>query len=88
MTTFADNVQDSGNALQRKFCSKCGAPLYITGCEFGKMISVFYSALDDYHLGGEASPKPQVEYYSKDRLDWVKPLEGADQPRTKPGRDD
>ena len=48
------------------------------------MMSVFYSALDDYRLGGsEEAPKPHVEYYTKDRLPWVKPLEGADQLKTR-----
>ena len=87
VNTFLDTVQDSGNSLQRKFCSKCGTPLYNVGGDFGKTLAVFYSALDDYHLDTEVTPKPKVEYYSKDRLSWVGPVGGAEQPRTKPGRD-
>ena len=90
VTTFLDTVQDSGNALQRKFCSQCGSPLYNIGGDFGKTLAVFYSALDDYdvHLDGDATPTPKVEYYSKNRLGWMGPIDGAQQPRTKPGRDD
>lgn len=83
ITHFSDGAQDSGNVLERKFCSKCGTPLYITNCEHGQMISVFYSALDDYRIDGKM-PKPQVEFYSKDRVEWVQPIEGAAHPRTKP----
>lgn len=90
VSTYLDAVQDSGNALQRKFCSRCGTPLYNIGGDFGKTLAVFYSALDDYDCcsDGDTIPKPKVEYYSKDRLPWVGPIEGAQQPRTKPGRDD
>jgi len=80
---FNDTVQDSGNPLPRHFCSRCASPLFSTNGDFGKTMSVHYSALDDF-------PKapPDVEYYSKDRVHWVTPVEGSDKPRTKPGRED
>ena len=38
-------------------------------------------------LEADRLPPPQVEYYSKDRVWWVRAVDGAEQPRTKPGRD-
>ena len=102
VSTFYDGVQDSGNALTRIFCSRCSSPLYNLGGDFGKTLSVFYSALDDFdfdvdphpqpiehNVGGEKVKKwivPRVEYYMKDRVDWVGPVPGAQQAHTKPGR--
>ncbi len=86
MKTFQDAAQDSGNAIPRHFCSDCGAPLFNTNGDFGKTTAVFYSALDDFNVPGEAERKPEVEYYSKDRTYWVHSLDGALQASTKPGR--
>ncbi|KAL5487583.1 hypothetical protein ACEPAI_5691 [Sanghuangporus weigelae] len=92
ISIFHDTAQDSGNSLLRKFCGICGSPLYNEGGDFGRTLAVFYSALDDFTTFEADSPtkepKPQVEYYSKDRVSWVHPTEGAEQPKTKPGRDD
>ncbi|EJD01686.1 uncharacterized protein FOMMEDRAFT_22047 [Fomitiporia mediterranea MF3/22] len=91
VSAFKDTVQDSGNSLSRKFCSLCGSPLYNTGGDFGRTLAVFYSALDDFNVVGDdgiaKEAKPQVEYYSKVRTSWVRSVEGAEQPKTKPGRD-
>ncbi|KLO16898.1 hypothetical protein SCHPADRAFT_901063 [Schizopora paradoxa] len=84
--TYHDAVQDSGNAIPRHFCTECGAPLFNTNGDFGKTTAVFYGALDDFNVPGEAEKQPQVEYYAKDRSSWVHPLEGALQASTKPGR--
>jgi len=84
--TYQDDAQDSGNPLPRLFCSECGTPLFNTNGDFGKTCAVFYSALDDFNVPGEADKQPEVEYYSKDRTSWVHPLDGALQPSTKPGR--
>ena len=51
VNTFEDKVQDSGNALQRRFCSVCATPLWNDGGDFGKSLAVFYSALDDFGKG-------------------------------------
>lgn len=85
--TYHDAAQDSGNAIPRHFCSECGSPLFNTNGDFGKTTAVFYSALDDFNVPGDAEKKPEVEYYAKDRSSWVHPLEGTLQPSTKPGRD-
>jgi len=83
VSIFKDEAQDSGNSLERHFCSKCGSPLYNLGGDFGRTCAVFYSALDGFDHG-----PPKVEYYSKDRVDWLPEIEGTERPRTKPGRED
>ncbi|KAJ3998350.1 Mss4-like protein [Lentinula boryana] len=87
LSSFRDGAQDSGNALQRNFCSQCGSPLYNDGGDSGKTLAVFYSALTDFGTEDEKDRKPEVEYYTKDRAAWVHPVEGAEQARTKPGRE-
>ncbi|THH23204.1 hypothetical protein EUX98_g7971 [Antrodiella citrinella] len=87
VSTYYDGVQDSQNALTRIFCSRCASPLYNLGGDFGKTLSVFYSALDDFNPPErEHAMVPEVEYYAKDRLGWVVPVAGALQASTKPGR--
>ncbi|KAJ4479032.1 Mss4-like protein [Lentinula aciculospora] len=88
LSNYRDTTQDSGNALNRKFCSQCGTPLYNVGGDFGKTLAVFYSALIDFGTEEEKDRKPEVEFYTKDRAAWVHPVEGAEQAGTKPGRDD
>lgn len=87
--TFRDTIQDSGNVLVRRSCQTCAAPLYVDGCENGSAQSVFYSALDDFDRAEDGKERPpQVEYYAKDRVAWVSQVQGAQQAKTKPGRDD
>lgn len=87
VSTFLDTVQDSGNTLHRHFCAKCSAPLFITNGDFGRTLAVFYSALDDFNVEGEEHKPPQMEYYTKDRTDWVRAFDStAKQAETKPGR--
>ncbi|KAH8830114.1 Mss4-like protein [Flagelloscypha sp. PMI_526] len=88
VTTFLDEVQDSGNALQRKFCGHCSSLLLSVGGDFGRTLAVYYSAFDDFNLEGEKEKPPQMEYYTKDRTSWVSAFPGAEQAKTKPGRDD
>jgi len=85
---YNDDAQDSGNALLRHFCSRCGSPLFNTNGDFGRTMAVFYSALDADEFGGGCKRAPEVEYYAKDRASWVHPVEGALQASTKPGRED
>ncbi|KAJ3809312.1 Mss4-like protein [Lentinula lateritia] len=87
LSTYRDATQDSGNALKRIFCSQCGSPLYNNGGDAGKTLAVFYSALIDFGTEDQKDPKPELEYYTKDRVAWVHAVEGAEQARTKPGRD-
>ncbi|KAH8118836.1 Mss4-like protein [Phellopilus nigrolimitatus] len=97
ISTFHDTAQDSGNVLFRYFCNRCGTPLYNVGGDAPRILAVFYSALDDFDVGGEnpaqpgekvrAAKAPQMEFYARDRTAWVRPIEGAEQINTKPGRD-
>lgn len=82
VTVYHDNVQDSGNALPRHFCSKCGSPLFNTNGDSGRTMAVFYSALDGFECKA-----PEVEYYAKDRAEWLPEFPGSNKAKTKPGRD-
>ena len=84
ISTFHDSAQDSGNALARHFCSQCGSPLYNSNGDFGRTIAVFTSALDDETL---SKRQPEMEYYAKDRVEWLPEFKGAERANTKPGRD-
>ncbi|KAJ3827442.1 Mss4-like protein [Lentinula raphanica] len=85
ISTYQDAAQDSGNALKRIFCSRCGSPLYNQGFgDFGRTLAVFTSALTDF--GNREDEKPQIEFYTKDRTPWVHPIEGAEQAKTRPDR--
>ena len=63
-------VAQSGKKLVRNFCVECGSRLYTSDLEsFPGMVFVQIGALDD--------PKgiaPQLEMFTKRRLDWAKPL--------------
>ena len=89
VSTFRDSIQDSGNSLVRYFCSKCASPLYNTTLDpegnLGKTIAVFTSALEDEKLRDK---QPEMEYYAKDRVEWLPLFEGSERAKTKPGRDD
>ncbi|EJD01685.1 uncharacterized protein FOMMEDRAFT_111686 [Fomitiporia mediterranea MF3/22] len=89
--TFNDTSQDSSNELSRKFCSLCGSSLYNEGGGDGHQVAVLYSALDDFNVtigdGITEEVKPQLEVYTKDRTSWVHPVEGAQQSKTRPGKD-
>ncbi|KAJ3719340.1 Mss4-like protein [Lentinula raphanica] len=85
ISTYQDAAQDSGNALKRIFCSRCGSPLYNQGFgDFGRTLAVFTSALTDF--GNREDEKPQIEFYTKDRTAWMHPIEGAEQAKTRPDR--
>ncbi|KAH8118827.1 Mss4-like protein [Phellopilus nigrolimitatus] len=91
--TFHDSAQDSGNALLRRFCGLCSAPLYnsnAAGPDAERTLAVFYSALDDFPGAPADVPVrpgetavPRVEYYGKDRAAWVRPVDGAEQVSSK-----
>ncbi|KAJ3936104.1 MAG: Mss4-like protein [Lentinula lateritia] len=87
LSTYKDAAQDSGNSIKRIFCSKCGSPLYNEGGDDAKTVSVFYSALIDFTTEDEKNRKPELEFYTKDRLEWVHAVKGAEQSETIPGRD-
>ena len=65
------SIADSGQPLERNFCPVCAARLYTSNLgSFPGMVFVQIGALDD--------PKgiaPQLEMFTKRRLDWAKPLD-------------
>lgn len=87
MKIYEDAAQDSGGVLKRVFCGNCSSPLYCLGSDAGPL-GVFYSALDDFEIEGPSGPPvPEIEFYSKDRVHWVHAIDGAEQPKTKPGKE-
>ena len=64
-------VAQSGKTLVRNFCPECGSRLYTSDLEsFPGMMFVQVGALDNAQ--GIA---PQLEMFTKRRLDWAKPLD-------------
>jgi hypothetical protein len=64
-------IAQSGKKLVRNFCPECGSRLYTSDLEsFPGMVFVQVGSLDDAR--GFA---PQVEMFTKRRLDWAKPLD-------------
>ncbi|KAF8522561.1 Mss4-like protein [Hysterangium stoloniferum] len=81
--TYVDEAQDSGNALPRHFCLNCGSPLFNTNGDFGRTMAVFSSALEGFE-----HHKPEIEYYTKGRVQWLPEFGGTQVAQTKPGRSD
>ena len=58
-----DMVGDSGNSLCRKFCSKCGAPIFTIADMAPDSTFIKMGAFDD-----PSWVKPTLELYTKDRV--------------------
>lgn len=82
IAVYHDEAQDSGNPLARHFCSQCGSPLFNTNGDFGRTMAVFYGALEGFE-----HKAPEVEYYAKDRVEWLPEFSNTEKAQTKPGRD-
>ena len=66
---------ESGNSMTNHFCSVCGILMYrVSGGFPGKTI-MRIGAVDDFHLH-ETVLKPWIEQYTKDRVSWVKEIDG------------
>ena len=65
----------SGHAMTNFFCSNCGTLLYRQG-PLGVFMRV--GTVDDFALH-ETNLRPTTEYFTKDRVGWLKPVEGAKQ---------
>jgi hypothetical protein len=70
-----DAKGDSGKINKHFFCSNCGSSLY-TELEIMPDVTCIKSGGLD---GGAANHPIGVEFYTKDRLDYSKAVEGADQ---------
>ncbi|KAJ5939267.1 hypothetical protein N7466_002401 [Penicillium verhagenii] len=76
--TYDDNNTDSGNVLNRSFCSNCGSCLFTTSTVDGVTADavVLTSGTMDFG-GGKEDWVPQREFYCKDRATWLPPLENT-----------
>ncbi|KAJ7179772.1 Mss4-like protein [Mycena filopes] len=67
---------DSGSTMTNYFCSTCGSLMYrVRERSPGKSI-LRVGTVDDFSLH-ETKLKPRVEQYTKDRVGWLHPVEGA-----------
>jgi hypothetical protein len=64
---------DSGAKRVHAFCSNCGSPVYSSAVENPSSYSLRVGALDQRHELG----RPANEIWTKRRLGWVPPLDGA-----------
>ena len=68
-----DKATDAaGGSLVRQFCSECGSTLFVVIPAIG-YVAVCMGTMD----GLEEGWKPDQEFFTKDRLPWVKSVEGA-----------
>ncbi|KAF4760778.1 hypothetical protein HAV15_006922 [Penicillium sp. str.  len=74
-------TSDSGNAIKNYFCPDCGTPLFgrktNPNGDSEETTVVRAGIFDDKGILNERTPV--VEIYTKQRLNWVSPIEGADQ---------
>lgn len=72
LSTYTDNMTDSGQSLTRQFCKNCGSnmfnftPLY-------DIVSVSAGALDEFE-----DWKPNLEQYCIHRADFLEKVKGVD----------
>jgi hypothetical protein len=68
----------SHQMMTNYFCKTCGTLMYRVGERFPGASILRIGTVDDFSLM-ETKLKPRVEYYTKDRVEWLKPLEGSKQ---------
>ncbi|PYI01089.1 hypothetical protein BO78DRAFT_411735 [Aspergillus sclerotiicarbonarius CBS 121057] len=72
---------DSGNKMRNYFCPDCGTPLFgrkiHSNGDFDEITIVRAGIFDDIQMLNEQ--KPEAELYTDRRLQWVNPVEGAEQ---------
>ena len=74
MTTYADKSPESGDVLQRSFCTTCGSNLFIKNGRMEKLgaLSVTTGTMDD-----QKGLRPTMEVWGRGRREWLNPVEGA-----------
>ena len=60
------------------FCDTCGTLMYRVGSRFPGQSILRLGTVDDFNLH-ETSLRPRVEIYCKDRVDWLRGVDGARQ---------
>ncbi|KAL4913983.1 Mss4-like protein [Aspergillus aurantiobrunneus] len=72
---------DSGNRITNYFCSDCGTPIYGHGIDTSgepASVAILRAGLfDNPELLDQR--KPVVEIYTRSRVSWLSPIEGAEQ---------
>lgn len=72
---------DSGSAVERGFCDRCGSPLAITLARMPEIYGVFAGSLDD-----PARYQPKVELFTGSAQPWCAMLDGTKKfPKGMPG---
>src|SRR5450432_2736091 len=71
-TRVYDDKGDSGKAVWRHFCPKCGSPIISKIEAMPGMVAVKAGTLDDM-----TGVKPAVEVYADHAAAWMSPIEGA-----------
>ena len=68
----------SGNTMTNYFCSTCGTLMYRVGSAFPGQSILRIGTVDDFHLH-ETKLRPRVEQFTKDRVGWLRGVEGVRQ---------
>jgi len=66
------------NTMTNYFCSTCGSLMYRVGAAFPGMSILRVGSVDDFSLH-ETKLRPTMEQFTKDRVAWKLPTEGAEQ---------
>lgn len=66
----------SGKAMANHFCSTCGTLMYRIGEGHPGKVFMRIGTVDDFSLH-ETRLKPTVEIFSKDRVDWLRDVDGV-----------
>jgi hypothetical protein len=79
LTVFAQkNTIASGHEMSNHFCSTCGSLMYRRGANFPGVSIMRIGTVDDFELH-ETKLRPTIEDFTKDRVEWLKPVEGFEQ---------
>lgn len=70
--TMCMDYANTGNNVQRQFCGNCGSPIFSKSPKYPGM-SIFKAMLFE-----ELAP-PSMEVFTGSRVEFVKPIEGAEQ---------
>ncbi|PSK33634.1 hypothetical protein B9Z65_7521 [Elsinoe australis] len=68
----------TGNTMTNHFCMVCGSIMYRIGTGFPGKVIMRVGTVDDFSLM-EGLMKPEVEQFVKDRVSWLRGVEGARQ---------
>lgn len=66
----------SGKKMTNHFCSTCGTLMYRVGEAFPGTSILRIGTVDDFTLH-ETKLRPQIEQFTKDRVDWFTGVDGA-----------